>query len=108
LDELIPRAEPGTRERQLEKKKELNEKMRSFREKSPVDEVDDSTLMGDGADSLAHKKAAFQRKKNERELRREQILKARIAEREERVQGMRAKEEKVMAMLKTLAESRFG
>jgi len=27
LDELVPRAEAGTRERQLEKKKEVNEKM---------------------------------------------------------------------------------
>ncbi|KAF8243054.1 hypothetical protein K440DRAFT_638060 [Wilcoxina mikolae CBS 423.85] len=109
LEELVPRAEPGTRERQLEKKKELNEKMRSFRDKSPVDEVDESTLMGGGGgESLAQKKAALERKKNERELRREQILKARIAEREERVQGMKEKEERTMAMLKSLAASRFG
>ena len=108
LDELVPRAEPGSRERQLEKKKELNDKMASFREKSPVDEVDDSTLMGGGGESLAQKKAALERKKNDRELRREQILKARIAEREERVQGMREKEERTMAMLKTLAAKQFG
>jgi len=109
LEELVPRAEPGTRERQLEKKKELNEKMRSFRDKSPVDEVDESTLMGGGGgESLAQKKAALERKKNERELRREQILKARVAEREERVQGMKEKEERTMAMLKSLAASRFG
>lgn len=82
--------------------------MASFREKSPVDEVDDSTLMGGGGESLAQKKAALERKKNDRELRREQILKARIAEREERVQGMREKEEKTMAMLKSLAATRFG
>lgn len=111
LDELVPRAEPGTRERQLEKKREVNEKMRRFRDPSPGGEVDDSTLLGAGAgggESFAQKKAALERKKNEREIRREQLLKARIAEREERVQGMREKEEKTMAMLKALAASRFG
>ena len=111
LDELVPRAEPGTRERQLEKKREVNDKMRSFRDKSPGGEVDDDTLMGGGdagAESFAQKKAALARKKNDRELRREQLLKARIEEREERVRGMKEKEEKTMAMLKALASSRFG
>lgn len=108
LEELVPRAEPGSRERKLEKKKELNDKMRSFRERSPVDEVDDSTLMGGGNESLAQRKAAMERKKNDRELRREQNLKAKMAEREERFKGIRAKEERTMAMLKSLAASRFG
>ncbi|KAA8914260.1 hypothetical protein FN846DRAFT_927159 [Sphaerosporella brunnea] len=109
LEEIVPRAEPGTKERQLEKKKELAEKMRGFRERSPGGEIDDATLIGGGdGESFAQKKAALERKKNERELRREQLLKARIAEREERVQGMREKEERTMAMLKALAESRFG
>jgi hypothetical protein len=108
LEELVPRAEPGTRERQLEKKKDLAEKMRGFREKSPGGEVDEATLIGGGDESFAQKKEALERKKNERELRREQILKARIAEREERVQGMKEKEERTMVMLKALAESRFG
>jgi hypothetical protein len=109
LEELVPRAEPGTRERQLEKKKDLAEKMRGFREKSPGGEVDEATLIGGGdGESFAQKKAALDRKKNERELRREQLLKARIAEREERVQGMKEKEERTMTMLKALAESRFG
>lgn len=110
LDELVPRAEPGTRERQLEKKREVNEKMRGFRDPSPGGEVDESTLLGasTGGESFAQKKAALERKKNEREIRREQLLKARIAEREERVQGMKEKEEKTMTMLKALAASRFG
>ena len=107
LDELVPRAEPGTRERQLEKKREVNDKMRAFRDKSPVEEVDEGTVMGAGeSESFAHKKAALVRKKNDRELRREQLLQARIAEREERVTAVREKEEKTMAMLKQLA-SRF-
>jgi hypothetical protein len=109
LEELVPRAEPGTRERKIEKRKELNDKMRSFRERSPGGEVDEGTLMGGGGgESLAQKKAAMERKKNERELRREQMLKARIEEREERVQGMKEKEDRTMAMLKSLAASRFG
>lgn len=60
-----------------------------------------------GTESFAARKAALQRKKNERELRREQILQARIAEREERMQAAREKEEKTMAMLKQLAAARF-
>ncbi len=77
LDELVPRAEAGTRERQLEKKREVNEKMRSFREKSPGagDEVGEKDLMGDdGIDAYRAQKREHQRKKNERELRKEEIL----------------------------------
>lgn len=111
LDELIPRAEAGTRERQLEKKKELNEKMKSFREKSPgAAEVPDTELMGGGDEIEGYKKQKqeFERKKNERELRKEEILRARQAERDERMQEYRAKEDTTMAMLKALAKQRFG
>lgn len=111
LDELVPRAEAGTRERQLEKKKEVNEKMKSFREKSPgAAEVPDAELMGggDGIDGYKKQKQEFERKKNERELRKEEILRARVAEREERLQEYRQKEEGTMAMLKALAKQRFG
>ena len=111
LDELIPRAEAGTRERQLEKKKEVNEKMKSFREKSPgAAEVPDTELMGggDGVGEYKKMKDDFERKKNERELRKEEILRARMAEREERLSEYRAKEESTMDMLKTLAKQRFG
>jgi hypothetical protein len=111
LDELVPRAEAGTRERQLEKKKEVNEKMKSFREKSPgAAEVPDAELMGggDGIDGYKKQKQEFERKKNERELRKEEILRARMAEREERLQEYRQKEEGTMAMLKALAKQRFG
>jgi hypothetical protein len=111
LDELVPRAEAGTRERQLEKKKEVNEKMKSFREKSPgAAEVPDTELMGggDGIEGYKKQKQEFERKKNERELRKEEILRARMAEREERLQEYRAKEEGTMSMLKQLAKQRFG
>lgn len=111
LDELVPRAEAGTRERQLEKKKEVNEKMKSFREKSPgAGEVPDAELMGGGDSIEGYKKVKqeFERKKNERELRKEEILRARMAEREERLQEYRSKEEGTMSMLKALAKQRFG
>jgi hypothetical protein len=111
LDELVPRAEAGTRERQLEKKKEVNEKMKSFREKSPgAAEVPDQELMG-GGDSIGDFKRIKQeqeRKKTERELRKEEILRARTAEREERLGEYRAKEEQTMDMLRSLAKQRFG
>ncbi|EDO00536.1 hypothetical protein SS1G_14406 [Sclerotinia sclerotiorum 1980 UF-70] len=111
LDELVPRAEAGTRERQLEKKKEVNEKMKSFREQSPgAAEVPDTELMGgdDGIEGFKKKKEEFERKKNERELRKEEIMRARQAEREERLQEYRQKEDGTMAMLKALAKQNFG
>lgn len=111
LDELVPRAEAGTRERQLEKKKELNEKMKSIREKSPgAAEVPDNELMGgdDGIEGFKKQKEEYQRKKNDRELRREEIMRARQAEREERLQEYKQKEDGTMAMLKALAKQNFG
>ena len=111
LNELVPWAEAGTRERQLEKKKEVNEKMKSFREKSPgAAEVPDLELMGggDGIGEFKKIKQDFERKKNERELRKEEILRARMAEREERLSEYRAKEDKTMESLKALAKQRFG
>jgi hypothetical protein len=111
LDELVPRAAAGTRERQLEKKREVNEKMKAFREKSPdAAEVPDRDLMG-GGDSLAElkrMKEAEERKKSDRELRKEEFLRARAAEREERLAEYREKEDKTMEMLKQLARQRFG
>jgi hypothetical protein len=111
LDEVLPRAEAGTRERQLEKKKLVNEKMRSFRERSPgAAEVNDSELMG-GADERAEYKqrlAAQERWKTEREVRREEFERARRAELEERRAEMRNREEERMKDLKALAKQRFG
>lgn len=115
LDELVPRAEPGTRERQLEKKAEVNAKMKAFRERSPggaAMEVPDSELMGgggdDGIEGYKRKKAEYEKKKTERELRKEEFLRARMAEREERLKEHREKENKTMEMLKQLAKERFG
>ncbi len=111
LDELVPRAEAGTFERRLEKKATVNATMKSFRERSPgAAEVPETQLMGggDGISDFKKQKQEYERKKNERELRKEEILRARAAEREERLQDYAAKEEKTMAMLKELAKQRFG
>ncbi|KAH0287402.1 hypothetical protein M436DRAFT_85785 [Aureobasidium namibiae CBS 147.97] len=109
LEELNPRAEPGSRERQLEKKREKAGANRAFREeKSPgAEEVGESQLIG-GEDGIKAHLQATQRKKSERELRKEEILRAREAEREERLAHHRAKEDKTMEMLKSLARQRYG
>ena len=111
LDEIAPKAEPGTRERQLEKKRELNASNRAFASAKEQDgvELPDAVVLGDD-DSIAdlkRMKESQERKKNERELRREEVLRARQAEREERVREMREKEEKTMSMLKEIARARF-
>ncbi|KAL1862617.1 hypothetical protein Daus18300_008414 [Diaporthe australafricana] len=111
LEEMAPRAEPGTRERKLEKKALVNEKMRGFREGGDaVEEVGDGELMG-GGDSVAElrqAKAALQRKKTERELRREAEARAREEERLERLREWREREEEKLRGLKELARARFG
>lgn len=116
LDELVPRAEPGTRERRLEKRALVSEKMRGFKEArgegGGVEEVGDGDLMGSGgADelrALRQQAAAQQRKKTERELRREAEARARMEEREERLREWREREEEKMKGLKELAKARFG
>ncbi|KAI5780307.1 hypothetical protein DFH27DRAFT_340083 [Peziza echinospora] len=108
LDEIAPRAAAGTHERKVEKKKELNDKMRSFREKSAEAEVDEATLMGGGGggtDNFKQMKAAKDRKKNERELRKEAMLRSRMEERDMKLRAHKEKEDKTIAMLKALAEN---
>ncbi|RSL94031.1 hypothetical protein CEP52_012879 [Fusarium oligoseptatum] len=111
LDELIPRAEPGTRERKLEKRAEVSEKMRSFRDKSPgaMEASSERELMG-GGDSLEEYKQAKQReqrRKTEREIRREEVERAKREEIEERRRAWREREEGTIGMLKELARQRF-
>ncbi|KAI9661058.1 MAG: hypothetical protein M1821_009385 [Bathelium mastoideum] len=110
LEEIVPRAEPGTRERQLEKKREKADQMRSFRDKSPgATEAADAEVYGeDGIEGFKAKKRDVEKKKNERELRKEELWRARAKEREERLEQHRAKEDKTMDMLKALARERFG
>ncbi|KAG7125348.1 hypothetical protein HYQ45_013222 [Verticillium longisporum] len=111
LDELVPRAEAGTRERRLEKKAMVNDKMKGFREGSPgAAVVGDRELMGggDGVEELRREREREERKKTERELRREEIARAKAAEREERVREWKEREEGTMKALKELAKARFG
>ncbi|KAH6616426.1 hypothetical protein C7974DRAFT_319397 [Boeremia exigua] len=110
-DELAPRADPGSRERQLEKKRETTSTLHSFRDAKEGGDVEigENELMGDdGIDGYKAKKKADERVKNEREIRREEIARARAAEREEALSARRAKEAQTMEFLKQLAQERFG
>ncbi|KAI1091060.1 hypothetical protein F5B19DRAFT_460181 [Rostrohypoxylon terebratum] len=110
LDELAPRAVAGTRERMLEKKREVGDKMRAFREKSPGGEVGEQELMGggDGVAEYKRMKREAERRKTEKEVRREEEERAREAEREERRRLWREREEGVMEGLRRIARERFG
>lgn len=111
LEELVPRADPGSRERQLEKKREVTGTLQSFRDakESGDVEVTESDLMGDdGIDMYKRKKKEQERKKSEREIRREEITRAREEERNERLAERREKESKTMDFLKQIARDRFG
>ena len=113
LDEIAPTAEPGTRERQLEKRRELAASNSTFAsaKTDPTDvELPDADVIG-GEDSLSELKRLKEieeRKRTEREIRREEVMRARKEEREERVREMRKKEEKTMEMLREIARTRFG
>jgi hypothetical protein len=111
LEELVPRADPGSRERQLEKKRETTSTLQSFRDakESGDVEVPESDLMGDdGIDVYKKKKKEQERQKNEREIRREEIARAREAERNERLAERREKEGKTMDFLRQIAAERYG
>ncbi|ETN37596.1 uncharacterized protein HMPREF1541_07218 [Cyphellophora europaea CBS 101466] len=113
LEELAPRAAAGSRERQLEKRREVAASNNAFAQSAHDAgdvEVREADVMGD-TDSLGElkrMKKEHERKKNERELRREEMLRARRAEREERLAIVRQKEEKTIGMLQELARARFG
>jgi hypothetical protein len=111
LEELVPRADPGSRERQLEKKREVTSTLQSFRDakESGDVEVAEADLMGDdGLDMYKRKTKEEERKKSEREIRREEIARARAAERDEKLAERREKEGKTMEFLMQLAKERFG
>ncbi|PHH91165.1 hypothetical protein CDD83_1446 [Cordyceps sp. RAO-2017] len=111
LEELAPRAEPGSRERKLEKRRETNDKMRQFRDRSPGMEAgNDKDLMG-GGDSFAEfkqLKAKERRRKSERQVRREEIDRAKREMMESKRKAWQAREEDTVGMLRELAKQRFG
>lgn len=115
LDDIVPRAEPGSRERMLEKRQARREADRAYREGARggdggMDELRDEDVMGGGDGAAEYKRlvAAAERRKTERELRREEERRARVAELEARLERYREREEKTVAMLRELAKSRFG
>jgi hypothetical protein len=113
LDEIVPRAEPGTRERQLEKRRELAASNRAFAsaKTDPADvELPEADVMGGegGVSELKRLKEMEERKRSEREIRREEVMRAKREEREERIRVMQEKEDKTMEMLREIARARFG
>ncbi|KAL8877026.1 MAG: hypothetical protein Q9198_004878 [Flavoplaca austrocitrina] len=113
LEELASRAAAGTKDRQLERKADLRLANSAFAasKTEPLAEVPETDLMGDEEGGLAgyrKRKGEEERKRNEREIRRDEILRARKAEREERVQAYKEKEERTMEGLVALAKARFG
>ncbi|KAM7197388.1 hypothetical protein V8F33_005609 [Rhypophila sp. PSN 637] len=113
LDEILPRADAGTRERKIEKRKLVNEKMKGFREHSPgAAEVPEEDLLGGGeGDSLEEQKRRLkvhEIKVSERQLRREAMEREKAMEREERIREFKEREEKAVARLRELARRRFG
>ena len=99
----------------LEKKREKADSNRTFAasktEAGGVEEVPESDLLGGedgGIEGFKKQRKEMERKKNEREIRREEILRARLEERDERIRNYKAKEEKTMSGLVALAKARFG
>lgn len=111
LEELVPRADPGSRDRKLEKKKEVSTLVASARDtkEGGTEEVDEGDLMGeDGVEGYKKRKREQEKKKSERELRKEELWRVRAEEREERLRVHKEKEDKTMDMFKKLAAQRFG
>ncbi|KAK1067905.1 hypothetical protein LTR74_005997 [Friedmanniomyces endolithicus] len=123
LEELLPRADPGSHERRMEKRAESSAAHNAFRDAKETggggggdgdgdgDGGGVGDILGDGDEGAGSHKAEvakLERKKGERELRKEKVLRARAAEREERVAEVRRKEERTMEMLRGIARERFG
>ncbi|KAB5518836.1 hypothetical protein GE09DRAFT_1230285 [Coniochaeta sp. 2T2.1] len=115
LDDVLPsRAEPGTRERQLEKKRLVTESNREFaaaREAGGDVEVGEKELLGGGEAGEDEYKRMLERmrnRKSEREVRREEERRAKGVEREERIREARAREEEKLGVLREMARQRFG
>ncbi|KAI0968242.1 hypothetical protein F4678DRAFT_443736 [Xylaria arbuscula] len=116
LDELAPRADAGTAARRLEKKREARDSNAAFasaaKGSGEMPDLADAELMGGdeggGVEEYKRLKREAERKKTEREVRREEIWRAKREEREERVREYRAREASTVDMLREIAKSRFG
>ena len=98
----------------MEKKKELALSNRAFaaaKEGDGMAEVPENELLGgedDGIEGYKKQKKEMERKKNEREIRREEVMRVRREEREIRAKEFREREERTMQSLVELARRRFG
>lgn len=118
LDDLAPRAEAGTRERQLEKKRDLAMSNKTFAESkgggatSGMVEITEADLLGggdeDGIEGIKKRRMEQERKLSERELRREEFARARREEMEQRRNDFTEKEEERTQRFIELAKRRFG
>jgi len=106
LEELVPRADAGTRERKLEKRAEIKAVHRSFRDKSPEITVSDDVLMG--GDEIKADLLRQKRIEKEREARRDESYRLKEAERLQRTSELNRREQSTMDMLKKLAQERYG
>ncbi|KAL8716311.1 MAG: hypothetical protein Q9220_000216 [cf. Caloplaca sp. 1 TL-2023] len=115
LEDLVPRAPAGTKDRQLERRADVrlaNNQFASAKSDNTFADVPEADVMGEddggGIEGYKKQRREEERKKNEKELRREEVLRARRAEREERVQAYKEKEARAMEGLVALAKARFG
>jgi hypothetical protein len=111
LAELVPRADVGTHERRLEKKQDIAAVHSSFRDvkEGGAEEIPDTDLLGDGGlDEYKRRRKEEEMRKSDRQIRREEHERARDEERRERGKVLREKEDQTMAMLRGLAQQRFG
>ena len=115
LEDIAPRAEAGSKDRILEKRREKADSNRAFAagktEAGGVEDVPETDMLGGddgGIEGYRKQKMEMERKKNEREVRREEILRTRQADREQRIQEYKQKEERTMSGLIALAKARFG
>ncbi|KAI1197800.1 hypothetical protein F5X97DRAFT_324014 [Nemania serpens] len=116
LDEAAPRADAGSQARRLEKKREVRDANAAFAgakaSSGDMPELADAELMGGGGgggvEEYKRLRQQAERKKTEREIRREEVLRAKKEEREERARVHREREAVTVDMLREIARSRFG
>lgn len=114
LDELAPRADPSSQARRLEKRHEVRDANASFanaKSSNEIPDLPDADLMGgngNGIEEYKRLRREADRRKTEREVRREEILRAKREEREDRVREYREREAHTIDMLREIAKSRFG
>ncbi|KAI0813031.1 hypothetical protein GGR55DRAFT_594705 [Xylaria sp. FL0064] len=119
LEELAPRADAGSAARRLEKRREVRDANAAFaiaKASNEMAELGDAELLGDGGEGSGgggleeykRLKREAERKKTEREIRREEIWRAKKEEREMRAREYREREASTVDMLREIAKSRFG